>query len=428
MNISLILYTVLICHGAFEYRTGDPNSLFPVQNAIHDYSYPSVMISPALLPFAGGLLLNSNAGRPYSEDTLTTGGSTLQYGSGEYGLQLSWNSFGADFYREHILSLKAGYTIHPFLHAGISENLYILKIAASELSMFRKTADSDFAILFTPFSWINAAFIQTGIVSLINGQSDDLLYPERSAGILLKPGEGFSLSWNITDTAAMKVNTFSAAINPASFFTVHGGYCRENSSFAASFGVLAESFFVSYGLKYHPYLGYTHSIGITYTLNPKIEPLHYAKPLISPAVKKLNLKKATLDDIKEIDGISELSAERIILYREKIGPVTEKALMQIGLTGEEIKILESNVYGLERTARNKNGEKDFKKFVKRPPRKERIKNKFRELISSGISASTAIRYSELSESAETDEFLNTLHNDNSCSKEQKKIIETTCLE
>jgi len=426
VKISLILYAAMMYHGAFEYRTGDPNSLFPVQSAIQDYSSPVVMMTPALLPFANGFLLNSNAGRPYSEKVLTTGGSAVQYGGGDYGLQLSWNMFGADFYREHTFSLKAGFAIFPFLRAGISENLYILKISTSELSQERKASDTDLAFIISPFPWIDAAFIQTGMVSLFNNQNSDILYPERSAGILLKPGKGFSLSWNITDSAVEKINTFAATINPASFLSVNGGYCRENSSFSASIGVLAENFFVSYGLKYHPYLGYSHSIGITYALNPGIKSLDYGKPLFSRREKKINIKSAELDDLKKIDGLSRLSAERIILYKKKIGPVTEKALKQIGLTGEEIDILESNVYGFERSPRNKEGGKDFRKFKKRPPRKERIKTKFRKLINEGIPAFKAITYSELSESGESDQLQNRLQNDNSLSDEQKKIIEKIC--
>jgi len=428
MNLSLIFYAMMICQTAFEYKTGSPDSLFPVQSAVHDYSSPVVMMTPALLPFADGLLLNSNAGRPYSEEILTTGGSSVQYGDENYGVQMSWNTFGADFYREHIFSVKAGYSILPFLHAGITENLYILKIATSELSLEKRETDTDFAFLLTPFTWFNAAVIQTGIVSLIDGRNSDIIYPERSAGILLKPGKGFSLTWNITDTAVEKVNTFTAAVNPTSFFSVKGGYCRENSSFAASFGVLAEKFFVSYGLKYHPYLGYTHSIGITCALKPEVESLDYGRSLFSSVKKKINIKTAAFDDLEQIEGLTRLSAERIILYRQKIGPVTEKALMQIGLTGEEIDIVEKNVYGLERTSRNKEGEKDFKKFKKKPPRSERIKQKFRELISRGIPAFPAITYSELSEKNERDEFNNRLNNDRSLSEEQKKLIEKTCSE
>lgn len=428
MNLSLILYAVMICHGAFEYRTGSPDSLFPLQSAIHDCTTPIVMMTPALLPFAEGLLLNSSAGRPYSEEVLASGGSAVQYGSGNYGVQMSWNSFGSDFYREHIFSLKAGYSVFPFLHTGISENLYLLKIDTDEISIERKETDTDLAVLLTPLPWLNAAFIQTGIVSLISKENEDIIYPERSAGILIKPGNGFSLSWNITDTAAERVNIFSASINPASFFSVKGGYCRENSSFAASFGILAEKFFVSYGLRYHPYLGYTHSVGITCTLTPQIETLNYGRPIFSTAGKKINIKTADLNDLMKINGLSEKSAERIILYRQKIGPLTEKSLMQIGLTNEEIEIFEDNVYGLERASRNKEGSKDYKKFRKRPPRSERIKLKFRRLTGGGIPAFTAITYSELSEKDDNNQFHNRLLNDGSLNDDQKKFIEKTCLE
>lgn len=431
MNIPIfIIYSAMLIHGAFEYKNAEPDSLFPVQVAIHDYSSPVIMTNPALLPFSEGLLLQSYAGRPYSNEALTAAGSAIQYGTGDYGFQLSWNSFGSDFYRENTFSLNGGYSIYPFLHTGISAKIYLLRINTEELYEFNTIPETDFAVLLTPYSWLNMSIIQSGIFSLATGQKSEVIYPERSAGVLLKPGNGFSLAWNITDTAAGMVNTFSAVVNPVTFFSVKGGYCIENSSFAASIGILSENFYVSYGLKYHPYMGYTHSIGITYTPQTKIESLHYGKPVFSSPVKKINITTAVYDDLKTIEGLSEISAQRIILYREKIGPVNGKGLMQIGLTGEEIKILEANVYGLARVSRNKNGKKDFsisrKKFVKMPPRNERIKNRFRQLIGSGIPAFKAITYSELVESGKTDEIQKALLNDNSLSEEQKKIIEKTC--
>ena len=253
-----------------------------------------------------------------------------------------------------------------------------------------------------------------------------MIYPERTAGILLKPGKGFSFSWNITDSAVERINTFTTSVNPASFFTVKGGYCRENSSMAASIGIFVKQFMVSYGLKYHPYLGYTHSIGVTYTLSGAVESLDYKRPFGTTFTKKFNIRSVTEDELKKIDGLTDLSVGRIISYRKKIGPLTEKALMQIGLTGEEIDILEANVYGLERVHRSKDGEKDFKKFKQRPPRGERVKNKFRKMISGGIPAYTAITYSELSESGKDDEFHNRLVNDNSLTDLQKKLVEKTC--
>ncbi len=426
----IILYCVMILNGAFEYRSGNPSFLFPWQTAVQDTSCPVLTASPALLPFTGGPLFNAGASRPYSGGEIGTGSVALQYGPAEYGLQGSWNSFGSDFYREHTLSAMAGYAVFPFLSAGISENLYILKIQAEGLSLDKSFADSGFALLLNISPWFKAGLIQTNIFSMLNGKNADIIYPERSAGILLKPCRGFSLCWNITETAVERVNAFTAAVNPAPFFSVSGGYCRENSSLAASFTVSASGFFVSYGLRYHPYLGYSHSLGITCAPDRSVETLDYSRPLFRSSRKRINVKTASIEDFKEIEGLTPRSAERIVLYREKIGPVNEKALVQIGMTGDEIKSFESGVYGLERSVQKTGSEKlkgkVFKKYVKKPPRRERIKTKFRSLIGGGIRANTAILYSELSETADTEGFNRRLNSDGSLTAEQKKFIGKIC--
>ena len=430
MNICHLLYVVIIFNGAFEYRYENPSALFPTLQAVYDYSYPAVMINPGQLPLANGFILNSNGGRPYSEKELTSGGVAIQYGDGDYGLQLSWNSFGAYFYREHTFSLKAGYSIFSFLNVGVSENLYILKIAVNELSKEWRKSDTDVSLLFLPCQWLNFAFTQTGVVSYFNNKNDDILYNESSIGVLFKPGKGFSIAWNNTDTAAERVNIFAVSVNPTKFLTLKGGYCKENSSFTTAIGILAENLFISYGLRYHPFLGYSHSIGISYTIGSGIESLDYKKPLFSIEREKMNINTASLGELKSIDGLSDVSAERIILYREKIGPVTDKALVQIGLTSDEIKIIRANFYGIERASVSKDGEtnpKNSKKFVKTHPRQERIKTKFQQLIKEGIQAGTAIKYSELSESVNKNEFRAKLQSDSSLSAEQKKAIERICV-
>jgi hypothetical protein len=419
----------MIFCGAFEYRTGDPMSLFPVLTAVHDSSSPVVMMNPAYLPFADSLLLNTCAGRPYSEKVLVTGSSAAQYGSSDCGFQLGWNSFGSDFYREHTFSLKAGYSFFPFLHGGVSENLYLLRIRTGDLDMTRSSAQTDLSLLFNPARWINLSYIQASIPAMFNEKDSDLIYPERSAGILLKPGKGFSFSWNITDTAIEKVNSFSVTVNPAAFMSLTGGYCREDSSIAGCLSVLAGNFFISYGLRFHPHLGYTHSIGVTYASKPAIECLDYGTTLFTSAQKKINIQTASADELKNIAGLKPISARRIILFRDKIGPVTEKSLIQIGLSSDEIKTLEESVYGLSRTKEKSEDAKKFKRhrtFKKFKPRNERIKEKFRRMIAGGIPAYTAITYSELSESASLDEFHNRLWKDSSLDQGQKNLVEKIC--
>ncbi len=430
MSTSLLLYTAILCCTAFEYRTADPFSLFPYQVAAQVVTWPVAITNPAYLPGSGGLLLNSTASRPYCESELSAAGLYAQYGGTVHGLQGSWNSFGADFYREQTISVKCGYRPFTFLSAGISENIFAVDISLDGLSRKIRMADTDASMLFSPYSWIAVSVIQSCIVTKINKKNTDILYPERSAGISVKPAKGFSASWNITETAAGRVNSFAAAVNPVAFFTMHGGYSRENSALAAAFGVLVHGFMFSYGLRYHPYLGYTHSVGITFAPDFSADCLDYGRPIFSRPAKKTDIRAATIDDLKGIDGLSARSAERAIMYRDKIGPVTEKALVQIGMSGDEIALFDSQIYGLQRTPRNDgdNRPRAGKKYSKRPPRGERIKNRFREIISCGVRSTQALSYSELCESSGAEIFHDTLDRDTTFSGGQKECIERTCTE
>ena len=105
IKLGAIIYAIMLCHGAFEYRSGNPDLLFPVQSAIHDYSTPVVMMTPALLPFADGLLVNSSMSRPYSEQDLTTGSSVVQYGRGRLRPAIVMEYVRCRFFTESIPSL-----------------------------------------------------------------------------------------------------------------------------------------------------------------------------------------------------------------------------------------------------------------------------------------------------------------------------------
>lgn len=428
MHTAILIYAAILCSAAFEYRTGDLFSLFPFQVAAQNTIWPTAVINPANLPGNGGLLLNSTAARPYSERELSAAGLFAQYSSAEYGGQLSWSSFGADFYRENIVSFKAGYRLFSFISAGISGSLYKADISLDNLEREIYAGDTDAGLLLAPCSWLGVSFMQTNIITLINKKKEDVLYPSRSAGITVKPATGFSLSWNITSTPAGIVNSFAAAANPLKYFTVQGGYSREDSSLAAAFGVMINGFAISYGLRYHQYLGYTHSAGITFAPHTITGSLDYGRTILSQPEKKRDIRSATIDDLREIDGLSPRSANRIILYRDRIGPVTEKALVQIGMSREEIAIIESNFFGLQRTAHSIDSDKKpaRKKFLNRPPKSERIKHRFREMIASGIPSTRAITYSELCESADEETFTDTLEGDRSLTDEQKVIIKSSC--
>src|SRR3990172_122768 len=56
-------------------------------------------------------------------------------------------------------------------------------------------------------------------------------------------------------------------------------------------------------------------------------------------INKIDINACTIDELMQIPEINELMAGRIVKYRERVGPVTKDALIQIGLEEREIRHL-----------------------------------------------------------------------------------------
>lgn len=428
-----ILSSVIILFSAFEYRGGEPGSLFPFSAAAENYSIPGIYGNPLSITWHRGFTASAYGSRPYSLEGLSSCTSGLKYSSERAGAQLSWHSFGTGFYSENRFTAGAGFRAAEIFHAGGSVSLYKLVIDADDKTLSRTMYDGDIAAALSPFRWITIALFQ-GNAGAYSGQNRMELYPERSAGVLITPSDGFSVSWNLTDTSAGYLNAFAANITPSPFLTLRGGYSPEDSRFSASLSVVIENISVSYSLSSHPYLGYTHSFGISYSSSTDVKPFSYGAEESERSTKKINISSAPDEDIKGIPGLSEKSSRRILLYREKIGPVTEKALRQIGLSKDEIDSVKNSCYGLSRGSdRNRRDRKnEFQKKTGKQkafiPSKERIKERFRRMIKAGIPAAAALRYSEIPETAERGNISSILGKDHTLSEEQKKIVRGICAE
>jgi len=425
-----LIYSMIILVSAFEYNGGEPASLFPFSTAAESYSIPGVYKNPLSVAEGSGCTIYASGSRPYSEEALHSYNSGIKYSGETWGLQFSGHSFGSDFYSETRLSASAGFSILNTFSTGFTVSSYKLNIDVDDEQFSSTMYDGDIAGAVTPFKWISFAFLQNCISAAATGSNKSELYPEWSTGVLLKPYRGFTLSWNITDTAGGYINSFTAGITPSSFLYMRGGYSPEDTRFAASVTILIKKLNLTYSLSAHPYLGYTHSFGITISSSSDIETIRYNNPSIINRHSKININSAPAEDLKKIPGLCSLSAERIILYREKIGPVSEKGLLQIGLSNDEIAYVRKNCYGFVRDSDLKNNEnttvatpKKRKTYI---PPKERIKERFRLMIKEGIPASTAIRYSEIPESPHSGEIESLLAEDNTISDEQKDIIRKAC--
>lgn len=432
--IGQFIYSMIVILSAFEYSGGEPASLFPFTVAAEAWPVPGIYRNPLSVTCSRGFTISFCGSRPYSEDELHSYTSGLKYSSGEWGAQFIWHSFGTDFYRENRFTADAGVSPLKKITTAVSVSAFRVDIDADGESFSRTMYDSDAAVSFTPSGWVSLSFVQSCVSAAVSRSNSRELYPERSSGIILRPASGFSLSWNITDTAAGWINSFAADISPARFLSLRGGYTPEDSRFAGSLTVILKQISASYSLTSHPCLGYTHSFGITYSTGSDIETIRYGSPEINTPEKKININNASPEEIRALVGVSSRSSGRILLYREKVGPVSEKALRQIGLSSDEIASVKVGCYGFARGSLSNDSEDDHSpgKSIKRkkvyvPPR-ERVKERFRTLIKHGIPAATAIRYSELPESAHRDELESLLDGDRSLTDKQKDAVRRACSE
>lgn len=429
MKIAFIISLTISINSAFEYRTPEGASLFPYTIAAHDYSCPDIVSNASILPFAPGLALSGSAARPYSEKELISGYSAIQYSTGKAGLGFSWNFFGTDIYKENIYSVKAGFAPFHFISLGLTGKAYSLAVDCNEISHSENIYDYGISATFRPFKFIDISFVQENINTYTNKKNKDILYPEKSAGILIKPDKGFSIAWNLTDTSAGKINTFIASVNPLPFFNLSGGYSRETASYSASASIFINKIKIQYNLLYHSYLGYTHAVAITLSTGALPEPLSYNISRQNYMAKPVNINSASYEDIVNLPGVNEIHAKRIIAYREQIGPLSADALSRIGMTGEEIQKLEENIYGLERDKESlKNLQQPSKPFVykKKENREDKTKRLFRQMLAKGIPANRGIEYSRLAATGDKEKFLNTLSMDKNLNDKQKVEVKKIC--
>ncbi|MFC1670347.1 ComEA family DNA-binding protein [Spirochaetota bacterium] len=410
IKITAIISISSFIVGAFNYRESSPINLFPYNYAVVNNSVPGFFPNPAYLPLSDYLFLNFSMDKPYSLENITSNNLRLGYGFGNWGFQFGWNRMGIDQYSENIVDLSAGYMPLKYLSFGIGINYYNISISTEEILLKRNLFDAKVSVLCIPFHWLHISFYQDNMVSLFIKKRRDLLFPEWSTGVSVSPVRGLSFIWNINRTAYGYINNFIVSANVNRYFSLSGGYSKETSSYSAAFSFVYKYIRASYGLRYHSYLGSTHAMGLSLTGIPlKLESLNYRKRFKERPkryFKKININKCSIEEIRKLPFPSDIFAERIIKYRSTIGPVTMKALFQVGMDNKMVKGLLNHIYGLAAERKNR-----FNKYFKMRKRGNRIYSRekrvklFQKLLSLGVKTSTAFKISKLAASETKIQFI-----------------------
>jgi hypothetical protein len=413
--------------GAFEYRESPPASLFPFCQAAAETSLPDAFSNPAYLPSIRYPYLHFSGGMPYTLDELTSSTLRAGYGTRGFGIQAAWNRFGFEQYLEQTVELNIGYQPVKYVSIGAGAYYYNLSIDTAETTLRTNLADARASIVVAPCRWFEAAFLQENIGSIFCKKRRDLLFPEWSAGAAVKPFRGFALVYNINSTATGYVNSVSAAANLLKYFSLRAGYALEATTYAASLSFIYRYISVSYGIKYHPHLGLTHSVGVTLSaFEMNIEPISYGT--IFPRVPenretvKTDINSCTYEELSALPGSGGQYADRIMKYRKTIGQLSRTSLLQIGMPEGEINRLMEIVTGLAPEP----GER--KKDVRQRDTAEKAqKLVFKNLVSAGIPASTALELSDMAVRGQRGALTERINSLRDIDRQKKKQVLELCI-
>ena len=428
--IIIVITTLLVHVAAFEYKDSTPEVLYPQQTAVISYDNPGAITNPAYLPLQKNSYISLSAAKPYGLEELQTSTCKTGIHFNGHAYQFSWNNFGMKEYQENIFQFNSGYKLYNGLFFGSSLNYYNLKIQTELISFETNVYDLSIAALAIPFQWLHISLLQRNIYSLFDHDRKDLLFPELTAGIGLIPFKGSNVSWNISRSYFGYTNSISAGFNILQSFSIKGGYSFETTTYAAAISFSYRHILFSYGFKYHPYLGNTHTVGTTISLHTvEYANIKYSRRKINPRnkIKKIHLNKCSISELKSIPVLSEKHASRIIRYRKIIGSIGKKGLMQIGMKQKDINQLMIYSYGLKKPYKKKyKKRKKFTNYKLRRILHERKKQIFGKLLVIGVPAYYALKiaqYTIQKNKAAVTKTINSL----SLNESQRQMVKTLCF-
>lgn len=403
-KILLILLCGKALFSSFEYSPVGASKLFPVTEAALEYTVPGRADRACYAVLSPSPSLGFSFEQPYSLKDLMAGTTVFTMPAGNLGFMVSWAHFGMEGYRENTVRGGAGYTFGKIFTTGIDAAWCNLGIDIDSITVEKNYFDLQWSAVLSLFSLMDLSFTLENIRAMIDDESDSFLQPRWSGGIRFVPVRGFSLIWNISKSSGTLLNTISATAHILPAFSLSMGYVRESTSCSAAAVLLYGHVSSSYCLKFHPYLGATHSFSVTLLYDHITLPSLQFDSMKSPSSQrkksreKVNINTCTLEELTGIPVANEVFAERIYKYRQLIGPVSEKSLYQIGMNSADINELHEYAHGFAREEKNDDGGDNRgnkgKKYAQKGLYHEERRRMFVQLIDAGISPLVSLKITE----------------------------------
>ncbi len=407
--IAVVLIIGRLATHAFEFRESNPAALFPYYCAVDDTGSGN-LANPSFLPLNRYAYICSSYNRPYADLEVQAANARIGQGLERFGWQVAWGGFGIDAYREDTVEANVGWRPVRMLSVGAGASYYSLSINTEDLGHAIGMYDGRASVLFMPVAWADIGVRQENIGSLFMREREDLLFPETSAGVALKPARGVALIYNFNRTYYGALNSVAVSANLLDCLNVKVGYSRETTTYAASISIAVSVVRASYGIRQHPYLGLSHSFAVTVATNDiPFEQIPYTEPVMTrreaiPASQKLDINNCVIEELRELPLMTDALAARIMQHRRMIGPVNARILEQLGMSRRDIAAFRSYARWDDPKKKREWSPRSPKRAPSRANAHERAKALFRQLLESGLTAADALDLSELAGSAQPAEI------------------------
>lgn len=384
---------------AFEYRESSPASLFPAGAAIQDPSLPDTVSNPALFPFVGFGYLSCAGSRPYSLEAMSSWTVRAGFGGNTAAVQGAWSRFGIEGYHEQIFVIAGGIRPSSVFSFGAGATWSTVTINTDGVGSFRGIWDGSVAAVVEPFIWLRLAFSQDNIVSMLLRSRRDLACPQWNAGIALMPVDGLDICYGMSGTAFGYMNSVSVSARIFPFLSVAAGYQHETGTGSGAVTMLWGRAAVSYGFRYHPVLGMTHSLSVTLTFRSRtfasLREGRRNRERPDPA-SRIDISRCDEDSLRKIPVITPEIRGLIMDHRRRNVPLTVSALRGLGMSDGDVERLHDYAYGLEEEPRPADRGRDGKQWRGDFRKKlELRRDLFGKLLKLGIKATGAVRISDL---------------------------------
>jgi DNA uptake protein ComE-like DNA-binding protein len=398
-GLSAILLAVSTLYSSFEYRTPEYAGASVFLQALPPAAQGTLSDNPATVRIVSGLYGSAGISNPYDLFELESYSISAGYGVKWFGTQITWKRFGLPGYYENRMNLALAFGYREYISFGLSGTWYYLQGGLAGFTGDFHAGDFSLGIYSRPVSWLRIGITGENFLSLFMPENKSHVPFTWSVGAGVQPVKGLEILWNGVYTFERFVNRVEVTAVLLKEFSVSLSYTPEIESYSFSARYHHRHFTASYGFSHHSVLGYTHRFSITLGTD-----LKYPQSLLSfseekKKVKLIDIQTATEEELQSLREISKDVARRIVLYRKKIGPVTEEALVQMGMTEKEVQGVKKYIKGLA-----KRKKKSYKKYNKRKSSRKVKKDHFKEYLQKGLSPGDALNALEACRKGDKESF------------------------